>query len=64
MNCVPGADCEGCKTTGGVLSCPTHSPSYLGWEQPKPFVHLYIKCPHCGKGIQFDGLKGGQDEKD
>ena len=49
--------CEGCQGTSGIYSCPTHSPNFYVKEQPVPFVQLFIKCPHCEQGLQFDGYE-------
>lgn len=54
---IPVSGCEGCSTTGGIYSCPIHSPNLHIREQPKSFVQLFIRCPWCQKDIQLDGYK-------
>ena len=55
LNPIEG--CKGCEGTGGVYSCPIHSPNLYVRETPKQFVQIYIRCPWCGKDMQFCGYK-------
>jgi len=27
------------------------------FSYPEPFVQLFVRCPHCGKDMQFDGYR-------
>ena len=56
---TPIQGCRGCESTGGIWSCPIHSPNaYMRTTSyPQPFVHLLFSCPNCGEEIQFDGYK-------
>lgn len=54
---TPIKGCPSCQGTGGVYSCPIHSPNLYVREVPKPFVELYLRCPWCGKDMQLDGYK-------
>lgn len=51
----PVEGCPTCRGTGGANSCPIHSHTILLVETLKPFVQLIIRCPCCGKDMQFDG---------
>ena len=54
---IPIKDCPSCQGTGGIYSCPVHSPNNYIREQPKPFVHVHLRCPWCGKDMEFEGYK-------
>uniref|UniRef100_A0A6M3L573 Uncharacterized protein n=1 Tax=viral metagenome TaxID=1070528 RepID=A0A6M3L573_9ZZZZ len=44
---MPVEGCKGCSTTGGVYSCPEHSPN----THIRKLSYPSIQCPHCGKDI-------------
>ncbi len=48
---LPIQGCRGCESTAGVWGCPIHSPNvYVRDTYQKPSI---IKCPHCGKDVEF-----------
>lgn len=58
----PVEGCPGCRGTAGIYGCPFHSPNgYIRIRDfeapPEPFTQIFIRCPHCGQNMQFDGKK-------
>ena len=54
----PVDDCKGCSGTGGIYNCPIHSPNIYARKNPiEPFVLMYLRCPWCGKDMEFQGYK-------
>ena len=49
--------CPGCNSSGGIYSCPTHSPGLSVRRELMPFTYLSVRCPWCGKDIVFEGYK-------
>ena len=54
---TPIVGCSGCAGTAGRLGCPTHSPNAYVGGQVRPFAHLVLRCPWCGKDMQMDCFK-------
>lgn len=48
--------CLGCNTTAGENGCSIHS-SIIPFQNPPPFVQIFIRCPCCGQDMKFDGFK-------
>ena len=56
----PVEGCPTCNGTGGIYSCPIHSPNPFVREQPEqpePFGKICLRCPWCGKDMEFVGYK-------
>ena len=45
-----------------MISCPNYKQNISDkqpklYEQPKPFVLMYLRCPWCHKDMEFHGYK-------